>query len=65
MRSGSARPIQAAGSGELESDRELAQSDGANASIGVNDDMGGNGIRKTELVCCRHAEWLEYRDRQW
>ena len=50
--SGSAGPIQAAGSGELERDRELAQFDGANASIGVNDDMGWNGIRKTELVCC-------------
>jgi hypothetical protein len=21
----------------------------------VNDDMGGNGIRKTELVCCRET----------
>ena len=33
----------------------FAQFDGTNPSISMNNDMGGSGIGKAELVCCREA----------
>jgi len=40
-------PVEPAGSGEFESNGEIADFDRPNACVGVDDNVGGNGVGKT------------------
>lgn len=53
----SPRPVEAARSGRLEIDHELAELNGAEPGVRMNRHLAWNGIRQAQLICSGEAVW--------